>query len=218
MKRLLFLLFFVVSEMEAFGRGLWRALEFKPSLQKRTEKTRFQIQILRFRSCNWQSRLLVSIEASRHGWLARSLSPATPSLSSGSGGLSECLWTLIPMLSLKSVETQSCSFFFVPPPLPPFFLMLCLVAEKMRGKRSVKFETFESYVFVVLCLGANGSVYLRVEIINNFLNFDVLNFCFVWTLCPFGSLLEFLFNKLLSLSDEPQNDYCVVWSVWLLLK
>ena len=32
-------------------------------------------------------------------------------------------------------------------------------------------------MFVVLCLGANESVYLKVEIINNFLNFDVLNFC-----------------------------------------
>ena len=91
------------------------------------------------------------------------------------------------MLSLKSVETQSCSFFFVFPPF--FFVLLCLVAEKMRGKRSVKFETFESYVFVVLCLSANGSVYLKVEIINNFLNFDVLNFCFVWS-----SLLPFWFS------------------------
>ena len=80
----------------------------------------------------------------------------------------------------------------------------------------MKFETFVSYVFVVLYLGANGSVYLKVEIINNFLNFDVLNFCFIWSsLCPFGSLLEFLFNKLLSLSDEPQNGYCVVYLVAL---
>ena len=145
--------------------------------------------------------------------LARSLSPETPSLSSGSGGLSESLWTLNPMLSLRSVETQSCSFYFV---FPFFFVMLCLVAEKMRGKRSVKFETFESYVFVVLCLGANGSVYLKVEIIYNFLNFDVYNFCLFGVLFALLVLCwKFLFNKLLSLSDEPQNGYCVVCLVAL---
>ena len=94
--------------------------------------------------------------------------------------------------------------------------MLCLVAEKMRGKRSVKFETFESYVFVVLCLGANGSVYLKVEIIYNFLNFDVFNFCLFGVLFALLVLCwKFLFNKLLSLSDEPQNGYCVVCLVAL---
>ena len=185
MKRLLLLLFFVVSEMEALGGGLGRLWNLTIPSEKDPKNLIpnpnppiLQLQL---------AEPVTGFHWSKPSRLSRSLSPATPSLSSGSGGLNESLWTLIPMLSLKSVETQSCSFFFVFPPF--FFVLLCLVAEKMRGKRSVKFETFESYVFVVLCLSANGSVYLKVEIINNFLNFDVLNFCFVWS-----SLLPFWFS------------------------
>ena len=77
--------------------------------------------------------------------------------------------------ALTKVSGNSKLLFFLCFPFSFFsffsFVMLCLVVKKMRGKRSVKFDTYESYVFVVLCLSANGSVNLKVEIIYNFLNF-----------------------------------------------
>ena len=77
--------------------------------------------------------------------LARSLSPETPSLSSGSGGLSESLWTLNPMLSLRSVETQRCSFFFV----FPFFCYAVFGCWENEGKK--KCEVWNFWELCVCC-------------------------------------------------------------------